>query len=240
MQPVAVIPARYASTRFPGKPLALLQGKPIIRHVYERVAGSGLFGQVIVATDDARIAEAVQSFGGSCQITSPDHPSGSDRVAEVVKDIKCDLVFNIQGDEPLIGTEPLAALLAAFSDPEVKVATLITPVTDLEAILNINMVKVIFNNNMDAIYFSRSLIPCNRDGEPGLDYFRHIGVYAFRKQTLLDFVSLPVGRLERAEKLEQLRLLEYGIPIRLVGTSYQGIGIDTLEDLEKVGRLLQI
>jgi len=235
---IAVIPARYASTRFPGKPLALLNGKPIILHVYERVAESRLFQDVIVATDDKRIAEAVQSFGGKCKMTAPDHPSGSDRIAEVIRDLNCDVVFNVQGDEPMIEGATLSKLQAVFSDPKVQVASLMTRLTDPQALLNINIVKVVINNTFDALYFSRSPIPCNRDNIPGVEYFRHIGVYAYRKQTLLDFVKLPQGKLEQAEKLEQLRFLEHGIPIRMVETSYQGIGIDTPEDLQQVEMLL--
>jgi 3-deoxy-manno-octulosonate cytidylyltransferase (CMP-KDO synthetase) len=235
---IAVIPARFASTRFPGKPLAQMQGRPIIRHVYERVLDSGLFDDVIVATDDTRIAEAVEAFGGRYKLTSPHHPSGSDRIAEVIRALDCEVVFNIQGDEPMIEPSALAELKAVFSNPEVRVATLFTPLTDPQALLNINVVKVVFDNALNALYFSRSAIPANRDGIPDVAYFRHIGVYAYRKQTLLDFVNLPQGKLEQAEKLEQLRFLEHGIPIRLVETSYQGIGIDTPEDLLQMEKLL--
>ncbi len=229
---IAVIPARFASTRFPGKPLALLKGKPIIPHVYERVAESRLFQDVIVATDDKRIAEAVLSFGGKYKMTAPHHPSGSDRIAEVIRDLECDVVFNVQGDEPMVEGATLSKLQAVFSDPKVQVASLMTRLTDPQALHNINIVKVVINNTFDAIYFSRTPIPYNRDNIPGVEYFRHIGVYAYSKQTLLDFVKLPQGKLEQAEKLEQLRFLEHGIPIRMVETSYQGIGIDTPEDLQ--------
>lgn len=238
MSCIAVIPARYASTRFPGKPLVLLQGKPIIQHVYERVLNSKLFTDVIVATDDVRIAEAIKNFKGKYKLTSPNHPSGSDRIAEVIKDIDCDIVFNVQGDEPMIETEPLSKLKAVFEDSEVRVASLMTPICDDEVLLNINIVKVITDNKLNAIYFSRSPIPFNRDSIPGVEYFRHIGVYVYRKKTLLDFIKLPQGKLELIEKLEQLRFLENGIPIRMVKTSYQGIGIDRPEDLDLVEKLL--
>jgi 3-deoxy-manno-octulosonate cytidylyltransferase (CMP-KDO synthetase) len=238
MKFIAVIPARYASVRFPGKPLALLLGKPIIQHVFERVSGSNLFDEVIVATDDERIATTVISFGGNVKMTAPDHPSGSDRIAEVVRDLDCDVVFNVQGDEPMIETTTLACLKEVCSDPEVRVASLMTTLTDLKELLNINIVKVVTDNNLNSLYFSRSPIPCNRDAIPGVEYFRHIGVYAYRKQTLLDFIKLPQGKLERIEKLEQLRFLENGISIRMVKTSYQGIGIDTPEDLIRVEQLL--
>jgi 3-deoxy-manno-octulosonate cytidylyltransferase (CMP-KDO synthetase) len=238
MKFIAVIPARFASVRFPGKPLALLQGKPIIRHVYERVLNSQLFEDVIVATDDDRIREAVTSFGGKVRLTSDSHPSGSDRIAETINGMDCDVVFNVQGDEPMIDADTLSRLKQVFSDPSVRVASLMTPLNDDKALLNINIVKVITDNNMNALYFSRSPIPCNRDSIPGIEYFRHIGVYAYTKQTLLDFVNLPQGKLEQIEKLEQLRFLENGIPIRMVTTPYQGIGIDTPEDLKNVEILL--
>jgi len=231
---IAVIPARFASVRFPGKPLATLKGKPIIQHVYEQVTGSELFDYVIIATDDERIEEVVRNFGGSYQMTSPHHPSGSDRIAEVVRDFDCDVVFNVQGDEPLIQKEPLALLKDAFKDKEVQVASLMTTITDEAELNNPNIVKVVTDSKSDALYFSRSPIPCNRDRIQDVEYYRHIGVYAYRKQTLLDFVKLPQSSLELTEKLEQLRLLENGIPIRMIKTSYQGIGIDTPEDLDKV------
>ncbi len=238
MKFIAVIPARFASVRFPGKPLAMLQGKPIIRHVYERVWNSQLFEDVIVATDDDRIREAVASFGGKVTMTSDSHPSGSDRIAEAINGMDCDVVFNVQGDEPMIDADTLSRLKQVFSDPSVRVASLMTPLNDDKALLNINIVKVITDNNMNALYFSRSPIPCNRDNLTGVEYFRHIGVYAYRKQTLLDFVNLPQGKLEQIEKLEQLRFLVNGIPIRMVTTPYQGIGIDTPEDLINVDKLL--
>jgi len=238
MKFIAVIPARYASTRFPGKPLALLKGKPIIQHVYERVLNSNLFSDVIVATDDDRIAQLVKGFGGKYKITSADHISGSDRIAEVIKNLDCDIVFNVQGDEPMIETEPLARLKAVFQEEKVRVASLMTPTSDDKVLLDINIVKVLTDNKFNALYFSRSPIPFNRDNVTGVEYFRHIGVYAYRKQTLLDFIKLPPGRLEQIEKLEQLRFLENSIHIRMVETTYQGIGIDTPEDLTQVESLL--
>lgn len=238
MKFIAVIPARYSSVRFPGKPLAILNGKPIIQHVYENVYNSNLFQDVIVATDDTRIIEAVRLFNGNYQLTSPEHPSGSDRIAEVIKDMDCDVIFNIQGDEPMITGEPLAQLKEVFRDQDVQVTSLMTALKDPKDLLNINIVKVVTDNYLNALYFSRSPIPYNRDGIPGIEHFRHIGVYAYRKQTLLDYVKLPQSRLEQIEKLEQLRFLENGISIRMVKTDYQGIGIDTPEDLEKVQSLL--
>lgn len=238
MKFAAIIPARYSSERFPGKPLALLQGKPVIWHVYMNVRKSNLFDQVIVATDDKRIADAVQAFGGICKMTSPHHLSGSDRVAEAAIDLDCDVIFNVQGDEPMIETAVLAKLKDLFKEPEVQVASLMTPITDTEELNNANLVKVVTDYKMNALYFSRSPIPYNRDGKSDVKYFRHIGVYAYCRQTLLDFVKLEPGKLEQAEKLEQLRFLEHGIPIRMAITSYHGIGIDTPEDLAAAEKLL--
>lgn len=235
---IAVIPARYASVRFPGKPLALLQGKPIIQHVYERVLNSSLFYDVIVATDDNRIADTVKSFNGKVRLTSADHPSGSDRIAEVIKDIDCDVVFNVQGDEPMIDAETLSKLKDVFINPQVKVASLMTTISNDKDTLNINVVKVVTDNDLNSLYFSRSPIPYNRDQQTGVVYSKHIGVYAYRKQTLLDYIKLPAGKLEQIEKLEQLRFLENGIQLKMVRTTYQGIGIDTPDDLLTVENLL--
>lgn len=234
MKIIAIIPARFASVRFPGKPLAMLKGKTIIRHVYERVLMSNLFHDVIVATDDERIMNEMRSIDGRFQMTSTKHLSGSDRIAEVVASLDCDVVFNIQGDEPMIEAMPLAKLISAFQDITVQVGSLMTQITKPEDLLNPNIVKVVTDNNSDALYFSRSTIPYDRDGDQNIVHYRHIGVYAYRKQVLLDFIKLPQSRLEQIEKLEQLRLLENGIPIRMVETDYQGIGIDTPDDLVKV------
>ncbi len=236
---LAVIPARYASTRFPAKALALLAGKPIIQHVYERVASSGLFSQTIVATDHEAIYSAVESFGGKVLMTSANHQSGSDRIAEAASAIpEAELIFNVQGDEPLIDISSLAALLQVFADPQVQMASLMTPITDVSMLNNPNIVKVVCNSMHNALYFSRSTIPYNRDNDARITYYRHIGVYAYRRSTLFRFVSLPPSSLEQCEKLEQLRALEAGIPIRMLITDYQGIGIDTPEDLRMVEAML--
>lgn len=233
MKVIAVIPARYSSTRFPGKALALLNGKPIIQHVYEAAEQSELFSKVIVATDDERIAKAVHSFNAFVVMTSSEHKSGSDRIAEVIENMDCDVVFNIQGDEPFITKQPLSDLKDVFHDPTVQVASLMHEMTNEEEIVNPNNVKVICDRLGNALYFSRSLIPYDRDKTQQVTYWKHIGVYAYLKKTLLRFVAIPQGKLERIESLEQLRLLENGIPIRMVKTAYKGIGIDTPEDLEK-------
>jgi 3-deoxy-manno-octulosonate cytidylyltransferase (CMP-KDO synthetase) len=231
---IAIIPARYGSTRFPAKALALLKGKPVIQHVWQRVSDSGLFSKVIVATDHFAIADAVAEFGGIAVMTSDQHQSGSDRIAEAAEAFPdADLILNVQGDEPFIDTSSLADLIAAFDDPTVQMASLMTPITDPAMIENHNIVKVVTDTRHNAIYFSRSPIPFNRDKGMPIEYFRHIGVYAYRREILYKFVSLPIGKLEQSEKLEQLRALENGISIRMVITDYQGIGIDTPEDLKQ-------
>lgn len=239
MNTVAIIPARYASTRFPGKALALLRGKPIIQHVFERVQASGLFSLVMVATDHDKIVDTVMGFGGNISMTSEDLQSGTDRIAEALQYIhEADLIVNVQGDEPLIETDALAKLIDAFRSERVQMASLMTSITDKSMLHNPNIVKLVVDNDNDALYFSRSPIPFDRDGQSGVNYLRHIGVYAYRREVLWRFVRLPMGKLEQIEKLEQLRALENGIPIRMVYTDYQGIGIDTPEDLARVERLL--
>ncbi|MCK9556463.1 MAG: 3-deoxy-manno-octulosonate cytidylyltransferase [Candidatus Cloacimonetes bacterium] len=235
----AVIPARYASSRFPGKPLALLAGKPILQHVWERASRSKLFNDVIIATDDLKISSVAQDFGAVVMLTDSSLPSGTDRVAAVAEYLEEEsVILNIQGDEPLISIEALTALLQSFKDEAVMMASLMTPFENDEDITNPNMVKVVTDSLQNAIYFSRCPIPYNRDKDPDCRYFRHIGVYGFRHPALMRFVSLPVGKLEAIEKLEQLRALENSIPIRMTITNYKGIGIDTPEDLKKVSAAL--
>jgi 3-deoxy-manno-octulosonate cytidylyltransferase (CMP-KDO synthetase) len=237
---IAIIPARYASTRFPAKALALLMGKPIIQHVYERVADSGLFNHVLVATDHADICNAVLAFGGKAVMTFEHHQSGSDRIAEAAQAFpEAQLILNVQGDEPLIDTASLKDLLAAFIDPQVQMASLMTPMLEPAMLNNPNIVKVVTDSSFNALYFSRAAIPYNRDKDIACTSFHHIGVYAYRRETLLRFVTLPQSNLEQTEKLEQLRALEAGIPIRMLITDYQGIGIDTPEDLIQMESLLK-
>jgi len=236
----AVIPARYASSRFPGKPLALLQGKPIIQHVWERVSQSGLFNEVIIATDDLKISAEAQAFGAVVMLTDSELPSGTDRVAAVSEYLEENsIILNVQGDEPLISADALKALLSAFDDSEVLMASLMTKFADAREATNPNMVKVVTDSRQNALYFSRSPVPYNRDNTENTNYMRHIGVYAFRYKALMRFVSLEPGKLEILEKLEQLRALENGIPIRMVYSDYQGIGIDTPEDLERIEKLFK-
>jgi 3-deoxy-manno-octulosonate cytidylyltransferase (CMP-KDO synthetase) len=238
MKVIAIIPARYDSTRFPGKALALLNGKPIIQHVYEAAVKADIFSDVIIATDDERISKAVNQFRGQVVMTSTNHKSGSDRIAEVAQNLECDVVFNIQGDEPFITKQPLVDLKNIFEDPTVQVASLMHELQDSIEIENPGNVKVICDRNSNALYFSRAAIPFDRDGNFPFTYWKHIGVYAYLKKTLLRFVATPQGTLERIEALEQLRFLENGIPIRMVKTDYKGIGIDTPEDLEKARQKL--
>ena len=237
MKIIAIIPARYESSRFPGKPLKLLKNKMIIQHVYENVLNSNIFEKVIVATDDMRIYSAVKKFGGDAKMTDKNHQSGSDRVAEVCENLDADIVVNVQGDEPFIDKKTLNEIVRAFNDKNVAIASLMHNINSIEA-ENPNVVKVVVQNNMDAIYFSRSKIPYNRDGT-NCNYFGHIGVYAFKKKALLDFVKLKKSHLEGLEKLEQLRLLENNYKIRMVLTDYQGIGIDSPDDLELATKMMK-
>jgi 3-deoxy-manno-octulosonate cytidylyltransferase (CMP-KDO synthetase) len=233
---LGVIPARFASTRFPGKPLAVLAGKPLIQHVWEQASQSRLLSRLVVATDDERIAEAARAFGAEACMTRSDHASGTDRAAEVTRSTNADVIVNIQGDEPLIDPDAIdAAILTLLDDSHCQMASLKRRITDASEIGNPNVVKVVTASSGDALYFSRSPIPFQR-GEPA-GYFKHIGLYIYRRDLLLAYSSLPVGPLERAEKLEQLRALENGIPIRVAETSYDTIGVDTPEDLAAVERI---
>ena len=239
MKVIAVIPARYNSTRFPGKPLAILNGKPIIKHVYDAVNLSKLFFKTIVATDDDRIFNAVKKFNGNVIMTSKKHKSGTDRVVEVCKNFKCDVVVNIQGDEPFVNKAVLTDIISAFKDKRTEVATLYHKITDNRDINNPNIVKTVFDKNNFAMYFSRSPIPYNRDKHCDTNYYKHIGIYAFKQDILLKFALLEQSYYEKIEKLEQLRLLENNIKIKMVKTTYKGFGIDTPKDLEKAEMLMK-
>ena len=239
MKAVAIIPARYHSTRFPGKALAKLLNKPLIQWVWEAVNNSNLFDQVMVATDSVKIKEVVDNFGGIAILTSKEHQSGTDRIAEVAESLDCDIIVNVQGDEPLINQKVLTSLLQIFEDSSIQIASLMTKIKDLKQLSNPNLVKVVVDNISNALYFSRSVIPYNRDNIPLVDYWQHIGVYAYRRNALMRLVKLPSGKLEQAEKLEQLRALENGIPIKMIKTEYNGIGVDTPEDLLKLESLLK-
>ena len=242
MRVVGVIPSRYDSTRLPGKPLADICGKPMIQYVYERATGSKLLGNVIVATDDERIVEAVQGFGGEVALTSPDHPNGTSRVAEVARNMDTDIVINIQGDEPLIDSRMIDEVVQLLlSDPDVVTATLCSPLDDPAMINDPNVVKVVLDRHGDALYFSRSPIPYRRNETEDCAYYEHIGIYGFRKEFLLRYVELPETPLSRLESLEQLRILESGYPIRVGVTKYPhgGPNVNTPEDLEKVREMVR-
>jgi 3-deoxy-manno-octulosonate cytidylyltransferase (CMP-KDO synthetase) len=236
---LGVIPARFASSRFPGKALALLGGVPMVRHVYERAQRARYLTDVLVATDDERIATAVRSFGGRVRMTSSDHRSGTDRVAEVAAAENAVLYVNIQGDEPLIEPEAIdIAILAAHGDESVAMATLKKRIENPADIANGNVVKVVTNLEGDAIYFSRSPIPYYRDsGNQNQVFYRHVGLYVYRREFLLRYSDLAMGPLETAECLEQLRALENGFKIRVVETEYESLGVDTPEDLERINGL---
>lgn len=234
MKAVAVIPARYGSTRLPGKPLLDICGKPLIQRVWEVVARAHGLDEIIVATDDERIVQVVRDFGGRAVMTSSDCQSGSDRVREVAKTVDADVYVNVQGDEPLL--EPLAIekLLEGFAqDSSVQVATLCSSISKEEA-QSPNQVKVVCDHAGNALYFSRAPLPFVREANETVDYLGHIGIYAYRREALWSFTSLPVSPLEQAEKLEQLRFLQAGMPIRVIGVPKMGIGVDTQEDLERV------
>lgn len=247
MKFIGIIPARYASTRFPAKPLAVLGGKPVIQRVYEQV--SGIFDEAYVATDDERIEAAVKAFGGKVVMTSPNHKSGTDRCYEAFTKVGggYDVVVNIQGDEPFIQPSQLEAVKACFEDPTTQIATLVKPFTTDDgfvALENVNSPKVVVNANMNALYFSRSIIPYQRNADKqdwlaGHTYYKHIGLYAYRAEVLKEITSLPQSSLELAESLEQLRWLENGYIIKVGVTQVETIGIDTPEDLERAEEFLK-
>jgi 3-deoxy-manno-octulosonate cytidylyltransferase (CMP-KDO synthetase) len=239
---LGVIPARFASSRYPGKALARLAGKPMIEHVWERANMSRYLSDVLVATDDDRIADAVHKFGGRVRMTRADHPSGTDRLAEIASSEDAALYVNIQGDEPLIDPEAIdAAILSVHGDEAVDMGTLKKQIIDPTDIVNTNVVKVVTNLLGDAIYFSRCPIPYERDGRTGVPiYFKHIGLYVYRREFLLRYPDLTAGPLEEAERLEQLRALENGYRIRVVATDYESLGVDTPEDLERVNQLFTV
>ena len=240
MKIIAVIPARYASTRFPAKLMQDLGGKTVILRTYEAAIKTKLFDDVFVVTDSDLIYNEISSNGGKAIMSIKEHESGSDRIAEAVEHLDVDIVINVQGDEPFIDAEPLAKVIEVFRNDvakQVDLASLMREIKDETEISNPNNVKVVVDQNGFALYFSRSVIPFPREKNVGVRYFKHIGIYAFRKQALLDFYSLPMKSLEASEKLEQLRYLEYGKRIKLVETTHVGIGIDTFEDIERARKL---
>ena len=233
-----MIPARYAATRFPAKLMQQLGKKTVIRHTYDNTVATGLFDQVIVVTDSDIIFHEITSHGGSAIKSKRTHESGSDRIAEAAADLDVDIILNVQGDEPFVKKAPLQKLLSVFDDPSVQVASLMQVMKDEKFIADENYVKVAVDLNDNSLFFSRSIIPYARDKQITINYYEHIGVYAFRKQALLDFTSWPITPLEAAEKIECLRYLEHGIPLKMVLTDYMGVEIDTPDDLERAAKLL--
>ena len=234
-----MIPSRWASSRLPGKPLADIGGVTMVERVYRRAAAARGVSGVLVATDDDRIAGAVARFGGTVVMTRPDHASGTDRIAEVARGLSCDLVVNVQGDEPALDPAAIEAAVAPLaSDPSVRMGTLGTPLDAAADLLNPNAVKVLVDRQGFALYFSRAPVPYRREaGEPLVAVLRHVGLYVYRRDFLLTLASLPRTPLERQESLEQLRALEHGYRIKVVETAYASVSVDTAEDLERVRRL---
>jgi len=241
---IGIIPARYASTRFPGKPLILICGKPLLQHVVERCRRAATLAHVIVATDDERIRDVAQKF---CRVemTRPEHPSGTDRIAEVAERLDCESIVNIQGDEPLIDPAVIDAVAAALEQAEMSTAA--TPIKSVEEYESPNIVKVVVSAGGKALYFSRRTIPYLRDAASrsgpeqlaAFPFLKHLGIYGYRRETLLRLVKFPVSALESAEKLEQLRALENGIPIQVVKVDYDSVGVDVPSDVERVERILK-
>lgn len=242
MKIAAFIPARYAATRFPAKLMQMLGSKTVIRHTYDHTVATGLFDAVYVVTDSAIIYEEIKKHGGKAIMSKRSHESGSDRIAEAVADLDIDIVVNVQGDEPFIQKKPLQKLLEVFygeAGTQVRVASLMQELTEKKFIEDPNYVKVAVDRNHNALLFSRSVIPYPRSTEKPITYYEHIGVYAFRKEVLISFTNWPVTPLETAEKIECLRYLEYGVPIKMVVTDYMGIEIDTPEDLKRAEQFMQ-
>lgn len=241
MNAIGIIPARYASSRFPGKPLADILGKPMIQWVYERACGAKLLDKVIVATDDQRIFEAVEKFDGSVVMTSPQAANGTERIAEVARNLNSSFVLNIQGDEPLIDPGAIDQLVKLMREnPQSPVGTLVKKIERIEDLTNPNIPKVVIDKNYDALYFSRSIIPFYRDEKKQQQwfkrsvYYKHIGMYIYRREFLLEFVKLPASKLEKIEQLEQLRVLENGYKIKVAKTEIDSIGVDVPADIDRI------
>ena len=234
----AFIPARYAATRFPAKLMQMLGDKTVIRHTYDNTKATGLFDEVYVVTDSEIIFNEIVANGGKAIMSKREHESGSDRIAEAVENLDIDIVVNVQGDEPFVKREPLEKVLACFEDPRVQVAPLMQVLTNPASIEDPNYVKVAVDKNSNALFFSRSVIPYPRSTDIAITYYEHVGVYAFKKQALIDFTNWPMSPLEAAEKIECLRYLENGVSIKMAVTHYMGVEIDTPEDLIKAAALL--
>ncbi|HND96121.1 MAG TPA: 3-deoxy-manno-octulosonate cytidylyltransferase [Chitinophagaceae bacterium] len=238
MKKIAMIPARYAATRFPGKLMQLLNGKPVIRLTYENTVATGLFDEVIVVTDSEEILTEINASGGVAVMSINRHESGSDRIAEAAASIDADIIVNVQGDTPFVKKAPLEKLLQQFDEASVQVASMMQAISSLDDIMDPNFVKVAVDKNNNSLFFSRSVIPYPRDRNYPTVYYEHIGVYAFRKNALLRFTQWPITPLEAAEKIECLRYLENGISLRMVLVDYMGVEIDTPEDLDRAAKLI--
>lgn len=243
---VGIIPARYGSTRFPGKPLALIAGKPMIQRVYENAVKAKLLTEVIIATDDKRIADLAESIGAKFVMTDTGIPTGTERVAAAAENSDADIILNIQGDEPLVPPELLDELVSTLiQNPDIPVCTPVTRIKSQNDLTDPNQARVVFDNNNRALYFTRSVIPFNRDIEEKsnwlqeTEYWKHIGIYCFRKDFLFKFVKLPESRLEKAEKLEQLRFLENGYQVNVVKTNYSPVCVDVPDDIQKVELIIK-
>jgi 3-deoxy-manno-octulosonate cytidylyltransferase (CMP-KDO synthetase) len=234
----AFIPARYAATRFPAKLMQMLGDKSVIRHTYDNTKATGLFDEVYVVTDSEIIFNEIVDNGGKAIMSKRLHESGSDRIAEAIENLDIDIVVNVQGDEPFVKRAPLEQVLACFKDPAVNVASLMQVLTNPASIEDPNYVKVAVDKNWNALFFSRSVIPYPRSTNIAITYYEHVGVYAFKKQALIDFTNWPMSPLEAAEKIECLRYLENGVSIKMAVTHYMGVEIDTPEDLIKAAALL--
>jgi 3-deoxy-manno-octulosonate cytidylyltransferase (CMP-KDO synthetase) len=239
MKTIAMIPARYAATRFPAKLMQMLGNKTIILHTYNNTVATKLFDEVMVVTDSKIIFDEIISHGGKAVMSKKEHESGSDRIAEAIADMDVEIIVNVQGDEPFVQATPLEKLLKVFEDEKVQVASLMQVLKEDKFIADPNYVKVVVDKNMNALFFSRSPIPYHRDKNIFPVYYEHIGVYAFRKPALLNFTSWPITPLEAVEKIECLRYLENGIPLKMVVTEYMGVEIDTPEDLVRAASLLR-
>ncbi len=240
MKILGIIPSRYSSTRLPGKPLIQIAGKPLIQHVWERAKQSKLLSDIIIATDDKRILNTVFNFGGKAVLTSQRCHNGTERCAEVIKNMNVDIVINIQGDEPLMSPKTIDSLVREISsDKESVMATAAVKIVDNTEIDDPNVVKVVFDNSKKALYFSRSLIPYPRDKSVRPEVYKHLGIYAYKKKFLLDFIKFKKCKIEQTEQLEQLRAIEYGYKIKVVVVNNDSIGVDTPEDIVKVARIIE-
>lgn len=241
MKAIALIPARLGATRFPSKMLAPVKGKTVIRRTYESAMATGLFDEVVVVTDSQEIEDEITAHGGKALRSKREHESGTDRIAEIAANLEADVFVNVQGDEPFVQKEPLAQVLNLFRGEDgskVQVGSIVQPLTDLELVKDPNYVKVALDLNNNALFFSRSVIPYPRNTQIAIPYYEHVGVYAFRKEALMRFTSLPMTPLEAAEKIECLRFLENGIPMKMAITQYMGVEIDVPEDIARAEQLM--